>query len=46
MEQFDTLKDKIIGAILNKVNFKKSGEYYYKYGYYYSDSQETDDENS
>lgn len=38
MEQFDTLKDKIIGAILNKINLKKSGEYYYKYGYYHSDS--------
>lgn len=42
MEQFDTLKDKIIGAILNKVNFKKSSEYYYNYGYYYYDSQESD----
>jgi capsular exopolysaccharide synthesis family protein len=46
MEQFDTLKDKIIGAILNKVEFKKSGEYYYKYSYYYSDSQEPVPENS
>jgi tyrosine-protein kinase len=44
MEQFDTLSDKIIGAILNKVNFKKSSEYYYNYGYYYY-SQETDSEN-
>ena len=35
MEQFDTLREKIIGAILNKVNFKKSSEYYYNYGYYY-----------
>jgi len=47
MEQFDTLKNKIIGAILNKVNFKKSSEYYYNYGYYYYYySQETDSENS
>ena len=44
MEQFDALKEKIIGAILNKVNLKRSGEYYYKYGYYYSDSQEPDSE--
>ena len=45
MEQFDTLKDKIIGGILNKVNFKKGGEYYYNYGYYYA-SYEPDSENS
>ena len=45
MEQFDTLKDKIIGGILNKVNFKKGGEYYYNYGYYYYESHESDSEN-
>jgi tyrosine-protein kinase len=45
MEQFDTLKEKIIGAILNKVNFKKSSEYYYSYGYYYY-SQEPDSKKS
>jgi tyrosine-protein kinase len=37
LEQFDTLRDKIIGAVLNKVNFKKNSDYYYSYGYYYHD---------
>jgi len=39
LEQFDTLRDKIIGAILNKVNFKKNSEYYYSYGYYYQEEE-------
>jgi capsular exopolysaccharide synthesis family protein len=46
MEQFDSLKDKIIGAILNKVNLKKNNRYYYSSGYYYYEShQEPDSEN-
>jgi len=39
LEQFDTLRDKIIGAVLNKVNFKKNSEYYYSYGYGYHDEK-------
>jgi len=35
IEQFDNFHDKIIGVILNKVNFKKHNEYYYSYGYYH-----------
>lgn len=46
MEQFDTLSDKIIGAVLNKVNFKKNSEYYYSYGYYYQGDGETDNKES
>ena len=46
MEQFDSLRDKIIGAILNKVNFKKSRGYYYSYGYYYYGSEKPDSESS
>ena len=33
MEQFESLREKVIGAILNKANFKKNNEY--NYGYYY-----------
>ena len=46
LEQFDTLRGKIIGAVLNKVNFKKSSEYYYSYGYYYQEHEETDNRES
>jgi capsular exopolysaccharide synthesis family protein len=35
MEQFDTLREKVLGAILNKVNFKKNSEYYFSSDYYY-----------
>ncbi|MDD5599931.1 MAG: hypothetical protein PHV82_18450, partial [Victivallaceae bacterium] len=44
MEQLDTLRPKVIGAVLNKVSYKKKGSYYYNYsyGYYYTDySEET-----
>ncbi|MFA6714533.1 MAG: polysaccharide biosynthesis tyrosine autokinase [Victivallaceae bacterium] len=40
MEQLDTLHSKVIGAVLNKVNCKKKGSYYYNYGYYYTDYTE------
>lgn len=43
MEQFDTLRPKVLGAILNKVNYKKKSGYYYNYNYgyyYYTDYSE------
>ena len=48
LEQLESLRDKIIGAIVNKMNLKKSGGYYYNYGYYYNtqtDQENTIDEN-
>ncbi|MCK4981954.1 MAG: polysaccharide biosynthesis tyrosine autokinase, partial [Victivallaceae bacterium] len=44
LEQLDSLRDKVIGVILNKVNFKKSRGYYYSYGYYYYGSEKPDSE--
>jgi capsular exopolysaccharide synthesis family protein len=35
MEQFGTLQEKILGAILNKADIRKTNDYYYSYGYYY-----------
>lgn len=46
LEQFDTLSDKIIGAVLNKVNFKKNSEYYYSYSYYYQEEEEAENKES
>ncbi len=45
MEQFDTLRNRIIGAILNKVNFKKNSKYYYSYGYYYQEEDDSSNTN-
>jgi capsular exopolysaccharide synthesis family protein len=36
LEQLDAVRDKIIGGILNKVNYKKHGSYYYNSSYYYA----------
>ena len=44
LEQLESLRDKIIGAIINKINLKKSSGYYYNYGYYYN--SQTDQENT
>jgi Mrp family chromosome partitioning ATPase len=40
LEQLDAVRDKIIGGILNKVNYKKHGSYYYNSSYYYAASAE------
>jgi capsular exopolysaccharide synthesis family protein len=43
-EQLDTLRSKVIGAILNRVNYKKKNGYYnYNYGYYYVDYSEEEE---
>jgi capsular exopolysaccharide synthesis family protein len=44
LDQLESLRDKIIGAIINKINLKKSGGYYYNYGYYYN--SQIDQENT
>ncbi len=40
LEQLDSIRDKIIGGILNKVNYKKHGSYYYNSSYYYYGEKE------
>lgn len=43
MEQFGSLRSKIMGAILNKVVFDKGSNYYYSnYGYYYGKTTQDD----
>lgn len=43
MEQLDSLRSKIMGAILNKVVFDKVSNYYYSnYGYYYGKTTQDD----
>jgi capsular exopolysaccharide synthesis family protein len=44
LDQFDSLRSRIIGAVINKVKPKKHKDYYYLQDYYYGTEQDNSDE--